>query len=132
MMRNNEVPQVMTMVETALLDAGSPGAERLIFLTPEVSSDADIARLRHAATIEVDRPSGSDRPVVGPAIVLAKRVVRRGLRWYLRPAFEQQTSFNHGLVDLLERAQLENERLRREVERLRRPAPDGPAQPGPG
>lgn len=122
MMRNTEVPQVMTMVEAALLRAATaPGSRRPIFLTPEGESDGDIARLRRRASIEVEFHSGSDRPVVGPAIVFAKRAVRRGLRWYLRPAFEQQSSFNHAVVDLLERARLENQRLRTEIDRLRRP-----------
>lgn len=120
MMRNTEVPQLMTLVETALLRAAaSPDRREPIFLTPDGEGDMDIARLRHRATVHTEIPSGSARPVVGPAIVMAKRVVRRGLRWYLAPPFEQQTTFNHNVLDLFERARLENERLRNEVERLR-------------
>ena len=120
MMRNTEVPQLMRLVEAALLrGSASPDRRAPIFLTPDGEGDMDIARLRHRATIHVDQHSGSARPVVGPAIVFAKRVVRRGLRWYLKPPFEQQTTFNHNVLDLFERARLENERLGKEVDRLR-------------
>lgn len=120
MMRNTEVPDLMRLVEGALMrrstasDLAAP-----IILTPDGEGDMDIARLRHRATIHVEQPSGSARPVIGPAIVAVKRVVRRGLRFYLKPPFEQQTTFNHNVLDLFERARLENERLRREVEALR-------------
>jgi hypothetical protein len=54
--------------------------------------------------------------------------VRRGLRWYLQPAFDQQTTFNHNVLDLFERARLENERLRNEVDVLRKATqPESPA-----
>ena len=124
MMRNTDVSQMMTLVETALLrydnstDAGAP-----LILTPDGEADMHIARLRHRAHIALDTFSGSNRPVVGPAIVFAKRVVRRGLRWYVGPMFEQQSNFNHAVLDLIERAKLENERLRNEVARLRSDAP---------
>jgi hypothetical protein len=129
MMRNSEVPQVMTMVEAALFRAAAPGGpEGPIFLTPEAAA-TDIARLRHRATVQIEVFSGSDRPGIGPVIVMAKRAVRRGLRWYLKPAFEQQSSFNHAVLDLLERAGLENEKLREEMDRLRpHVRPDGPGR----
>lgn len=124
MMRNTEVPQLMTLVEKALLRATKSTERRgPIFLTPDGEGDMDIARLRYRATIDIDVHSGSDRPVVGPAIVFAKRVVRRGLRWYLKPAFDQQSNFNHTVLDLFERARLENDRLRNELDALR-PVPD--------
>jgi hypothetical protein len=127
MMRNTEVPQVMTLVEAALLRASaSPGRQGPIFVTPDGEGDMDISRLRHRAMIRTDVPSGSDRPGVGAAIVLAKRAVRRGLRWYLNPPFEQQSEFNHAVLDLFERARLENERLRNELDLLRQGQP-GPA-----
>jgi hypothetical protein len=132
MMRNTEVPQMMTLVEVALLRAATSSERRgPIILTPDGEGDMDISRLRHRATIHVDVPSGSARPVIGPAIVFAKRLARRGLRWYLQPAFEQQTTFNHNVLDLFERARLENERLRRELEALRSPPEPAPDEPGP-
>ena len=133
MMRNTEVPHMMTLVESALFRAAtSVDRQGPIFLTPDGEGDMDISRLRHRAAIDTDLPSGSDRPVVGSAIVFAKRVVRRGLRWYLKPAFDQQTNFNHNLLDLFERTRLENERLRNEIELLRRTPPsEPPAGSGP-
>jgi hypothetical protein len=123
MMRNTEVPQLMTLVEKALLRATKSTERRgPIFITPEGEGDLDIARLRHRANIDIDVHSGSDRPVVGAAIVFAKRVARRSLRWYLKPAFDQQSTFNHTVLDLFERARLENQRLRNELDSLR---PDG-------
>lgn len=131
MMRNTEVPHMMTLVESALLRAAtSVDRQGPIFLTPDGEGDMDISRLRHRAAIDTDLPSGSDRPVVGSAIVFAKRVVRRGLRWYLKPAFEQQTNFNHSVLDLFERARLENERLRKEIDLLRGTPPEPPARSG--
>lgn len=131
MMRNTDVGQMMTLVETALLRfdnttaAGPP-----LILTPDGEADLHIARLRHRAHIAIDVPSGSARPVLGTAIVFAKRIVRRGLRWYVAPMFDQQTSFNYAVLDLIDRARLENERLRSEVARLRSamPAPEVGAQ----
>ena len=128
MMRNTDVSQMMTLVETALLrydnstDAGAP-----LILTPDGEADVHIAKLRHRAHLALDTPSGSDRPVVGPAIVFAKRLARRGLRWYMQPIADQQSNFNYAVLDLLDRARLENERLRKELAKLRPPAPDEPA-----
>lgn len=131
MMRNTEVPHMMTLVESAMLRAAtSPERRGPIFLTPDGEGDMDIARLRHRASIDTEPPSGSDRPVVGPAIVFAKRIVRRSLRWYLKPGFEQQSSFNHAVLDLFERARLENERLRNELDLLRPSAPEPGDDPG--
>ena len=83
---------------------------------PEGDDDLGIALLRGPADVQVELPSGSDRPVVGPVIRFGKRLVRRGLRWYVAPIMEQQSRFNHSLLDLIERLRLENERLRAEVE----------------
>ena len=122
---------MMTLVESALLrTARSHEARGPIFLTPDGEGDMDISRLRHRATIDTELASGSDRPFVGLVIVFAKRVVRRGLRWYLKPAFDQQSTFNHAVLDLFERARLENGRLRNELDLLRDPAQPGEVTPG--
>lgn len=126
MMRNTDVSQMMTLVETALVRLeGSTDAGPPLILTPDGEADMHIGRLRHRAHIAIDVHSGSDRPVIGAAIVFAKRVVRRGLRWYVAPMFEQQSNFNHSVLDLIERARLDNERLRNEVARLRSAAQAG-------
>jgi hypothetical protein len=59
-------------------------------------------RLRHPATIRTEFEAGSARPGVGPAVRLAKRVLRRSIRWYLDPIVEQQTRLNHAFLDALE------------------------------
>jgi len=118
-----DVNLMMTRVETALARAARARrsgevADGPIYVYPEGDDDLGIALLRGPADIQVELPSGSARPVVGPAIRFAKRVVRRGLRWYMAPIALQQTRFNHSLLDLVERLRLENERLRSEVESL--------------
>ncbi len=117
------VPKMMTRVEAVLTRAAraadGPGAGELIFVFPEGDEDLGIAELRDPATIRVEFHSGSDRPVVGRVIRFAKRAVRRGLRWYVKPMWEQQTRFNHAVLDLLETLRLQNENLRSELEELR-------------
>ncbi|HWC10340.1 MAG TPA: class I SAM-dependent methyltransferase [Acidimicrobiales bacterium] len=61
-----------------------------------------IDRLRRPASIRTQFEAGSDRPVVGAAVRLAKRMVRRTVRWYVDPVVEQQTRLNHALLDLVE------------------------------
>ncbi len=127
MRRGTDVNMMMTRVETALARAararrggvdaeGTPAPGGPIYVFPEGDDDLGISLLRGPADVKVELPSGSDRPVVGPAIRFAKRVVRRGLRWYVTPIMEQQSRFNHSLLDLVERLRLENERLRAELE----------------
>lgn len=123
-MRGMSVPTMMTRVETALVRAsrqpGGVSAEGPIFVATEGDAEMGIAALRDKATIELELPSGSDRPVIGTAIRFGKRVVRRGLRWYAKPPWDQQARFNHALLDLIEKLRLQNERLRNEVDDLKR------------
>jgi hypothetical protein len=67
--------------------------------------------LRRAAVISTEFNSGSDRPVIGPAIRHAKRLVRRGLRWYVAALFDQQSRFNNQLVDAVEQLSVRQEHL---------------------
>jgi hypothetical protein len=121
------VPKMMTRVESTLLRAvrggEGPGARGPLFVYAEGDDDLGIAHLRDPATIRVEFHSGSDRPVVGPAIRFAKRAVRRLLRWYVTPMWEQQNRFNHALLDMLEKLRLQNETLRAELDELRRREP---------
>jgi hypothetical protein len=118
-MHLNDVPSVMTRVQTVLIRAARNGdAPSTVFLHGGGGDDIGIARMRDPATIAIEFPSGSDRPVVGPAVRLAKRAVRRGLRWYVAPIMEQQSRVNHMLLDVMERLRLQNERLTAEVEAL--------------
>ena len=128
---SGDVRTLMTRVETALARANRPGARKgPIFVHREGDDEIGIARLRTPATVQIEFPSGSARPVVGPAIRFAKRVVRRGLRWYVKPVIDQQNRFNHAVLDLAERLRLQNEQLRNELEALRPAKRAEPADKG--
>lgn len=113
MLRKTNVPVMMTRVQLALTRAARQGepASPAYFISPE-GEDSDLSYLRKAATISFDSHSGSARRVIGPAVVTAKRSLRRAMRWYLAPIVEQQSRFNHATLDLIEKLRLENERLR--------------------
>jgi hypothetical protein len=115
MLRKADVPVMMTRVELAL--SRHQGGSPLHFISPE-GDDSDLSYLRRSATISLDFHSGSARPVIGPVVLAVKRQLRRGLRWYLAPVVEQQSRFNHAALDLIEKARLENEQLRRRVAAL--------------
>lgn len=121
MLRGTDVPTLMVRVETALARARRRPSHSSapIFVHREGDDEIGITRLRTPATVEIEFPSGSDRPVVGPAVRFAKRIVRRGLRWYVKPIIDQQNRFNHAVLDLAERLRLQNEQLRNELEDLR-------------
>ena len=121
MLRGNDVPRMMTRVQATLHRAERShvtGEPSVYVVSPVGDSDLATARLRHLADIQIEFHSGSARPVIGPTIRLAKRAVRRGLRWYLGPIAAQQTRFNHAVVEMLEKLRLQNEALSAEVERL--------------
>lgn len=127
-MPGSDVPTMMTRVETALVRAArspdpSPGP---LYIFTEGDDEMGISPLRETATIKIEFHSGSDRPMLGDAVRFGKRVVRRGLRWYMAPIMEQQSRFNHSVLDLMERLRLQNENLRTEVETLRREAAEAP------
>ena len=121
MLQGNDVPRMMTRVQATLQRAERSqvtGEPSVYVVSPVGDSDLATARLRHLADIQIEFHSGSARPVIGPTIRLAKRAVRRGLRWYLGPIVAQQTRFNHATVEMLEKLRLQNEALSAEVERL--------------
>ncbi len=121
MLRGSDVPRMMTRVQATLQRAArahTPGEPAVYVVSPVGDGDLATARLRHLADIQIEFHSGSARPVIGPSIRMAKRAVRRGLRWYVGPIVAQQTRFNHATVELLERLRLQNEALSAEVERL--------------
>ena len=120
-MQVNDVPAAMTRVKTILTCAErNRQAAGTVFIHGAGGDDIGIARLRGHADVAIEFPSGSDRPVIGPALRLGKRVVRRGLRWYIGPITGQQNRVNHMMLDVMERLRLENERLTCEVEALGR------------
>ena len=54
--------------------------------------------LEAMAHLETVRPIGSPRRLLGRGAVTAKRAVRRGIAWYVRPLTEDQTRFNFAVV----------------------------------
>jgi hypothetical protein len=123
MARPTHVPEMMNRVEAALADAGG-----IHFVTPQHSSP-DMVGLRHLADVQVEFASGPGRPVIGAGIRFGKRMLRRALRWYVVPMMEQQSRFNHAVLDALDRLQVQNERVVRDVEALRM---EGGQPPSPG
>ncbi len=73
-----------------------------VYLTLMPDDEVPLAALRGVAGIKVEFESGSARPVVGRTVLLAKRLQRRSLRWYVTPMMEQQSKFNQSLLDALE------------------------------
>ena len=120
MLRETDVPRMMTRVATTLARAArSPeGAVGVMHLAAEGDDEVPVGVVRAQADINIESPSGSARPVVGPAILFAKRVVRRSLRWYIAPIVKEQSRFNHQVLDLLESLRLQQEKLRADVDDL--------------
>lgn len=92
---------------------------------PREGPGADPAEARSALTEAMDAAHISahlpilwDVPVVGRALALAKRAVRLLLRWYINPIVDQQNDFNAAVVRALSELAAEQEKLRRELERL--------------
>lgn len=79
------------------------------------------------AHIETVRPLESQRRVGGRAAVLAKRLVRRAIAWYVRPIAEDQSRFNFAV--LRELGRLESELRRLDVP-WRRPPSSPPREAG--
>jgi hypothetical protein len=130
MLRETDVPRMMTRVATTLQRAArSPkGAVGVMHLAAEGDDEVPVGTVRAKADISIEFPSGSGRPVIGPAILFGKRVVRRGLRWYLAPIIDEQSRFNHSVLDLVESLRLQQERLRADLDDLREQLADrGPS-----
>jgi O-antigen chain-terminating methyltransferase len=114
MLRGAQVPRVMTRVEAALHRherASDTDDERVIYVDPDGYGELGTAHLRGPADLEIEFHSGSARPVIGPVVRAAKRAVRRGLRWYIKPIMEQQSRFNHAMLDIVERLRMQDEQL---------------------
>jgi hypothetical protein len=111
--RGTDVSAMMTRVEATLAAAErSPaGATGVLPVAPEGDAEVNVAVLRKSADIRLDFPPGSARPLVGPAVRLGKRTLRRAVRWYVTPMMEQQGRFNHALLDAVERLRVRLERL---------------------
>jgi len=63
----------------------------------------------------------SPRPIVGPLLVLARKVLfKLFLKWYLHPVVQQQNRFNQLARSLLQELFEDQDRLGRELDRLAR------------
>ena len=112
-LRGTDVAAMMTRVAATLAAAErSPeGASGVLGVAPEGDTEINVAALRGNADIRIDFPPGSGRRIVGPAVRLAKRALRRSVSWYVTPMMEQQSSLNHALLDSIERLRLRVEGL---------------------
>ncbi len=121
MLRETDVPRMMTRVATTLQRAArSPeGAAGVVHLAAEGDDEVPVGVVRTQADIGIEFPSGSARPVIGPAILFAKRVVRRSLRWYIAPIVKEQSRFNHQMLDLVESLRWQQEKMRGDLDDLR-------------
>ena len=121
MLRETDVPRMMTRVATTLARAArSPGgAVGVMHLAAEGDDEVPVGLVRNQADIDIEFPSGSARPVIGPTVLLAKRLVRRSLRWYIAPIIKEQSRFNHQVLDLVEGLRWQQERMRSDLDDLK-------------
>lgn len=102
-------------LRSAILERHGVESEADIPATTHSSALEDAARL---ATVNAHWGIVSDAPAVGRIIVLGKRAIRVGLRWYVNPIVEQQNAFNDASTRALYELQAENDRLRAELNRI--------------
>jgi len=109
---------MMARVEAtlAIAERSPNGLTGVLPVAPEGDAEVNVAVLRKSADIRLDFAPGSARPIIGPVVRLGKRTLRRAVRWYVMPMMEQQSRFNHAMLDSIER-------LRVRVEALQ-PGPD--------
>lgn len=105
-------------VRAALLDRHgyAPGME-----LPRDLARSPLEDVQRLATVNAHWGIASDLPVVGRFLVLFRRVLRIGLRWYINPIVDQQNAFNDAVVRALHDLETENEKLRAQI----RSAADG-------
>ena len=96
-----DVTALVAEIETTVARrraAGEYPAELLAQLHAEFSPEEGAEPPETLALIQSARPLHSTKPVLGPAIVAAKKVVRRLLSWYVHPIAHDQTRFNDAIV----------------------------------
>ena len=87
---------------------------------PAVAAGPGWPQLEATAEIHPWAPLISRRPLVGPLIVAAKRVVHRLLRWDLWPVTDPVTAHHRVVASVLDQHSREIRRLRIEADQLRR------------
>lgn len=104
----NRIIEQTRRIRSAILQRHGFNSEQDVPASDENNALAEAAAL---ASITAHWGISSNLPVVGRPIVLAKRLVRIGLRWYINPIVEQQNAFNDSVVTALYALQSENDRL---------------------
>jgi hypothetical protein len=112
MLANNDVATILGSVRRALVDAETVEPPQSLTFVNVSSLDAlKVNALRASARLGIEFDSGSARPFVGPIIRAGKKVFRRGIQWYIRPIADQQSKFNLGVLDLMDRQFAAQDRL---------------------
>jgi hypothetical protein len=109
----DEIRQTLESIRSAVRTEAGYLTEDQIPSGPRSSAVRDAADL---ATVSAHLPVQSTLPVIGPAIVLAQRVIRLGLRWYINPIVEQQNAFNDSIVRALTEIEIRQADLERRLE----------------
>jgi hypothetical protein len=105
--------------------AGEYPEELLARLRAEFTVEEETEPPEALAIVESSRPLRSGRPLVGPAVVVGKRALRRLLSWYVHPAVADQNRFNLALLRELRSLEARLERLER-LAAVPREAPEAP------
>lgn len=95
--------------------------------TSSLPTDVSESAVDEAARLSVVNAHwgiASDIPLVGPALVYVRRVMRLSLRWYINPIIEQQNAYNEAVVRALHELRAENDDLRARLERATAVASD--------
>lgn len=100
MLKDADVSAVMHQVRVAMSRARRRGEVGALLIEDPGADRFGVAAVRDRSELLVDLPSGSARPLVGPAITFAKRVFRRLVRWYAQPIAVHQTHLNQALLEV--------------------------------
>ncbi len=112
---SGEIEQVLSELRAAVRQEAGYLTENEIPTGPQLTSVRDAADL---ASVSAHLPLQSALPYVGPVIVLAQRVMRLGLRWYINPIVEQQNAFNDSVVRALGELELKQSEISRRLDKL--------------
>lgn len=106
--RNSPVGQQARRLRQAILERHGYESEHEVPDAGASNAIDDVARL---ATVTSHWGIASQIPVAGRIIVIAKRIIRISLRWYINPIVDQQNAFNDAVLRALHDLQAENDRL---------------------
>ncbi|MBC7246537.1 MAG: hypothetical protein H5T73_01995 [Actinobacteria bacterium] len=98
--REKDLPPEMTLEE---LEEWGKRVSVPRFEDPLHELSLAIEYARHYAPVSADHPIASSKPVIGPLVVLVKRVIRKFMRLYLDLVFSPQSAFNGEVLEALEK-----------------------------